>query len=138
LQVEIESDGDPQVVYLLLTQYQDRLNLTFAGTLKRWFQSKFDPENYENNQFLARTLLNFGVYIDQFPLENRANHIEIAIACYRAVLEVYTRDVFPERWAMTQNNLAVAYSDRIRGERSENLENAIACFRSTLEVYTRD
>jgi tetratricopeptide (TPR) repeat protein len=38
------------------------------------------------------------------------------------------REAFPEkRWAMTHNNLGLAYSkDRIRGERAENLEQAIS------------
>ncbi|NMQ21095.1 tetratricopeptide repeat protein [Candidatus Competibacter phosphatis] len=36
---------------------------------------------------------------------------------------------------MTQNNLAAAYSDRIRGERAENLEQAIQAYRSSLEIY---
>ncbi|WP_139240498.1 CHAT domain-containing protein, partial [Geitlerinema sp. PCC 9228] len=37
----------------------------------------------------------------------------------------------------TQNNLANAYSDRIRGERAENLEQAIAAFEAALQVRTR-
>jgi tetratricopeptide (TPR) repeat protein len=39
---------------------------------------------------------------------------------------------------MTQNNLGIAYSDRIRGERADNLEQAIAAYERALEVYTRD
>ncbi|MCC3466193.1 MAG: tetratricopeptide repeat protein, partial [Microcoleus sp. PH2017_06_SFM_O_A] len=44
---------------------------------------------------------------------------------------------FPERWAMTQNNLANAYSHRIRGDRGENIEKAIACYELALLVCTR-
>jgi hypothetical protein len=40
-------------------------------------------------------------------------------------LSVLTRDAFPEKWAATQNNLATAYSNRIRGEKVENIERAI-------------
>ncbi|WP_159784189.1 CHAT domain-containing tetratricopeptide repeat protein [Sodalinema gerasimenkoae] len=39
---------------------------------------------------------------------------------------------------MTQNNLANAYSDRIRGERADNLEQAITAYEQALEVRTRD
>jgi hypothetical protein len=46
---------------------------------------------------------------------DKAENIEMAIASYTAALTVYTRDAFPEQWAETQNNLATAYSDRIRG-----------------------
>jgi CHAT domain-containing protein len=81
---------------------------------------------------------NLTVDIQKFPLGSRANNQEIAIACYQAALEVYTREAFPEDWAMTQNNLGNAYSDRIKGERGENLEGAIACYQAALEVRTRE
>ncbi|MEC4806635.1 MAG: CHAT domain-containing protein, partial [Jaaginema sp. PMC 1080.18] len=50
---------------------------------------------------------------------------------------VYTREAFPEQWAGTQNNLANAYSDRIRGNRAENLENAIRLYQEALTIRTR-
>ncbi|MEC4818739.1 MAG: hypothetical protein SAK29_36525, partial [Scytonema sp. PMC 1069.18] len=50
---------------------------------------------------------------------------DIAIAGYITALSVYTRDAFPENWAMTQYNLGIAYNDRKKGERGENLELAI-------------
>ncbi|MFB2805240.1 CHAT domain-containing protein, partial [Microcystis sp. BLCC-F209] len=45
-------------------------------------------------------------------------------------------DSFPYEWAMTQNNLGNAYSDRIRGEKAENLELAIVALNQSLEVIT--
>ena len=39
---------------------------------------------------------------------------------------------------MTQNNLANAYQDRIRGERTENLEQAINYYKNALRVRTFD
>jgi CHAT domain-containing protein len=71
-------------------------------------------------------------------LGSRANNLEISIKGYHTVLEVLTRDAFPEKWAMTQNNLGLAYSNRIRGERADNLELAIAALNLSLQVYTRD
>src|SRR5262249_26731143 len=50
---------------------------------------------------------------------------------------VYTRQAFPERWAMTQHNLASAYRERIRGERADNLEAAIDHYQQALKVRTR-
>ena len=38
----------------------------------------------------------------------------------------------------TQNNLANAYRDRIRGEEADNIELAIASFTNALEVYSRE
>ncbi|MHC5862236.1 CHAT domain-containing protein, partial [Nostoc sp.] len=63
---------------------------------------------------------------------------ELAIkAAFQLALQVYTREAFPEQWAATQNNLAIAYRDRIKGERADNLELAIAAYQLALEVRTR-
>jgi hypothetical protein len=62
----------------------------------------------------------------------------MAIASFTAALSVYTRDTFPEDWAQTQNNLGIAYRNRIRGDKAENIEMAIASFTAALTVYTRD
>ncbi|MEK0195805.1 tetratricopeptide repeat protein, partial [Microcoleus anatoxicus] len=66
----------------------------------------------------------------------RAANIELAIACYREALIVYTPENYPEKWATTQNNLGNAYSDRIEGVRAANIELAIACYREALIVRT--
>ena len=60
----------------------------------------------------------------------------MAIKCYKAALQVYTCQAFPQDWAMTQNNLAIAYSDRINGDRGDNLEMAIKCYKAALEFRT--
>ena len=43
------------------------------------------------------------------------------------VLQV-RRDAFPQQLARIQNNLAVAYSNKIRGKKAENIERAIAYY----------
>ncbi|NEO27735.1 MAG: tetratricopeptide repeat protein, partial [Kamptonema sp. SIO4C4] len=67
----------------------------------------------------------------------RAENLEQAIHAYELALQIYTRVDFPEKWAMTQNNLGTAYSERIRGERAENLEQAIHAYELALQIYTR-
>ncbi|MEH2306975.1 CHAT domain-containing protein, partial [Nostoc sp.] len=42
----------------------------------------------------------------------------------------------PQSWAMTQNNLAIAYNDRIKGDRADNIEKAIAAYTAALTVRT--
>ncbi|MFN9675961.1 MAG: tetratricopeptide repeat protein, partial [Microcystis sp.] len=69
---------------------------------------------------------------------DKAENLEKAIDAYKEALNVRTFDAFPEDWAMTQNNLAVAYSDRIRGDKACNLERAIAYCQEALKVYTFD
>ncbi len=46
--------------------------------------------------------------------------------------------LFPKIGLMTQNNLAIAYSNRIKGERAKNIEKAIPFYQAALKVYTRD
>jgi tetratricopeptide (TPR) repeat protein len=59
-----------------------------------------------------------------------------AIACFQAALCVYSETDFPLDWAMTQNNLGIAYKNLPTGNREENLARAIACFQAALRVYT--
>ncbi|MDY6976381.1 MAG: tetratricopeptide repeat protein [Pseudomonadota bacterium] len=138
LRLEYESKSDRNVIYPFLARHQDKLDPTFGGMLVRWFRSELDPNDYQKNEALATLLNSLAIDIVEFPLGSRANNLEIAIACFQAALEVYTREAFPKDWAMTQNNLGNAYSDRIKGERGDNIEGAIACYQAALEVRTRE
>jgi hypothetical protein len=71
-------------------------------------------------------------------LGERAENLELAIAAYKAALEIRTRSAFPEQWATTQNNLGNAYKNRILGERAENLELAIATHGRSLVMVNLD
>jgi CHAT domain-containing protein len=62
----------------------------------------------------------------------------MAITCYLEVLKVCTFKKFPQQWAMTQYNLALAYYSRIRGEKADNLEIAITAYEKALKVLTFD
>ncbi|MFM6269651.1 MAG: hypothetical protein ACKPFA_24590, partial [Dolichospermum sp.] len=53
-------------------------------------------------------------------------------------MKVYTFDAFPQDWAGTQNNLALAYINRIRGEKADNLEMAIASYHNALTIDTKE
>ncbi|WP_333366271.1 tetratricopeptide repeat protein [Microcoleus sp. herbarium14] len=86
----------------------------------------------------AAALGRLGNLYQQYPLGDRANNLEEAIASYNVAFTVYTRDAFPEDWAMTQNNLGNAYHNRIRGDKADNIELAIECYQAALYVYTRD
>ena len=45
-----------------------------------------------------------------------------------------TREAFPQDWAKTQNNLGIAYHNRIQGSRAENIEAAIKAYQAALTV----
>jgi hypothetical protein len=70
------------------------------------------------------------------PTGDRGENLRRAIACYEAALHVFTEQDSPRTWAMTQNNLGIAWRDMPTGDRGENLRRAIACYEAALRVYT--
>ena len=137
LQTIVDNQGNCQAVYPLLRANLNLLNAGLIPIMDAWFRKKLAQADKAQQNVYAAVLVTFGNLIQEFPLGNRADNIEQAIAAYQSALEVRTRQAFPEQWAMTQNNLGTAYRERIRGERAENLEQAIAAYQSALEVYTR-
>ncbi|MEG4145780.1 CHAT domain-containing tetratricopeptide repeat protein [Microcoleus sp. Pol12B5] len=97
-------------------------------------------ENLDADQAynLANILYNLHIDFSNLPQGSRASNIEIAIACLDIGLTIFTREAYSENWAIFQNSLGGAYSDRIKGERGENIERAIAFFEAALQVRTRD
>ena len=58
-------------------------------------------------------------------------NLEEAIRQYEQALEVYTREAFPERWAMTQNNLGnVLWNLGERESNTARLEQAVEAFQA--------
>ena len=53
-------------------------------------------------------------------------------------MTVFTREAVPKQWAIAQNNLAIVYRNRIRGEQADNLERAIAHNEQALTVRPRE
>ncbi|MEG4989523.1 tetratricopeptide repeat protein, partial [Microcoleus sp. BR0-C5] len=70
-------------------------------------------------------------------LGDEDNNLEIAINYYQMALQVNTRQINPENWAMIQNNLGNAYRRRSIQNEVENLEMAIFYYKSALEFYTQ-
>jgi tetratricopeptide (TPR) repeat protein len=138
LQATIESNGNPQVVYPILAANRDKLNHNLVALYPDFVNnilSQLSPEQAPN---IAGVLGNFSNLIQQFPLGNRTSNLDIAIIGYELVLNIFTREDFPQDWAATQNNLGIAYSDKITGNRAENIDEAIACYQLALQVYTRE
>jgi len=96
------------------------------------FTLQDDPEDW----FWAVIQISLGLAYWQRIRGERADNLEIAIACYQKAFKVFTFTAFPKYWALTQMNLGIAYWERIRGERADNLETAIACYQEGLKVFT--
>jgi len=67
----------------------------------------------------------------------KAENMEMAIACYQNALLFCNRQKSPERWAMLCAYLGRAFCEHVKGEKNRNLKSAIACYQNAGEVYTR-
>jgi CHAT domain-containing protein len=132
------SNGNPETVYPILQAYLERNHL-FIERFRSWVTNKLlynaAPEQALDS---ARVLTRFGSVIAEFPLGDRAQNVEEAIACHQTALQVITRDTKPKLWGDTQNALAITYCNRIKGDQAENLENAIDAFEKASQVLTRE
>jgi tetratricopeptide (TPR) repeat protein len=124
---------DADVIYPLLKQNLELLNEGIIEVLKNWVDSKF--EEYER-KLIASEIGIFGILIYDLPLGNISVNLEIAIACYEILLANFTVNENPKTWALVQNNLAIAYTNRIKGDRADNIEQAIAEYQTALTIQT--
>ncbi|WP_293332987.1 CHAT domain-containing protein [Microcoleus sp. CAWBG58] len=128
-----ESSSGVAVIYPILAQKEHLLNLRFAETLEQVAENLI-AQHPEAVEYIVAMIENLSLHISQFPHGNIAKNIEIAITGYQIVLN--NREPGSEKYAGTQNNLAVAYINRINGSRADNLERAIEFFQAALTVYT--
>jgi CHAT domain-containing protein len=119
-----------EIIFQFFSEHLNYLDLPLIDAFSKIFSESPIPD-------LANLYLRLGNRLIDFASGKQAETIEVSIACYQMVLEIYTQTDFPVEWAETQHILANAYSDRIRGDRSENLELAIWCYQAALEVYTK-
>jgi tetratricopeptide (TPR) repeat protein len=84
----------------------------------------------------AQGLIALGVELWRASLGSRDANLRQGIACYEAALRVYAETDFPQDWAMTQNNLGIAWQNLPSGNRDANLRQAIACYEAALRVCT--
>ncbi|WP_199246555.1 tetratricopeptide repeat protein [[Phormidium] sp. ETS-05] len=137
LRAELEvAQGNTQAIYAVLGQNLDKLDTNFGRILVQWAEATVaNMDDADLRELIASLIENLCIHIYQFPLGSKADRIEIAIAGYQFGLSQRQND--PPKRAQTQNNLANAYRNRIRGERAENLKQAIQCYEAALQVRTR-
>ena len=119
LQAEQDSKGDIKVIYPMMEQREHLLNARFAEILQQVSQKLIVGENSQTISSIIGLIENLSDHISEFPSGNRADNIEIAITGYQIVLN--NREPGSEKWTKTQNNLAVAYNNRVNGSRAENV-----------------
>jgi CHAT domain-containing protein len=136
--LKISENRNPQVIYPFWEQNLDKLDDNLAQILDSWTREKLRQIIREQAYSIAVYIGNFSNLICQFPLGDITTHKEIAITGYEIALTIFTFEAFPQEWALTQFSLAIAYRNRIRGEKADNLERAITAYQEALKVYTFD
>jgi len=139
LQATQDSKINSKVVYPLLQANLDQLDEKFAHVLRDWAETTLpNVDNSAKAESIAEVILNFSTLIQQFPLGNKATNLDIAITGYEIAAALFIRETYPEKWAMTQNNLGAAYQEYIMGERASNLEQAIYYYKQALQIRTQE
>lgn len=116
LQAEQTSQSNIAVIYPMLAEREHLLNASFAEIFNQVSQKLIDGENPETIKSIVATIENLSNHIIEFPRGNKADNIEIAIALYEIVLN--NREPGSAKFAQTQNNLALAYNDRIKASQA--------------------
>jgi tetratricopeptide (TPR) repeat protein len=134
LHTTLESNANPNSIYPLLHKNTDKLDKKFCNALKLWTISTVLQTELENHIFIAEGIGNLSTLIQQFTEGNEAINLEIAIAGYEVICQIFRYEDFPDYWAITKNNLGTAYRDRVCGRKSENLELSIKALQAALRV----
>ncbi len=144
--------GNPQVVYSYLEANLDKLDDGMVELFQSWtgvysfiranfykLRISLPTVSSDKAETLVATMIaNLCDTLVQFDRESKASNIEIAIAGYSMILNVFDRETFSEEWAKTQHSLGTAYRHRIKGDPAENLELSLNYYHKALDVYTPD
>ncbi|MEH2066832.1 MAG: NYN domain-containing protein [Nostoc sp.] len=100
-----------QEVYPILQHNLSKLNDNLALILRKWVSDRFakEPANAIN---IARVIVKLSTMMQSFEQGNPGSNLEIAIAGYEAVLQIYTREAFPKESNIVQQALVTAYQQR--------------------------
>jgi CHAT domain-containing protein len=128
-----------QVVYSMLSANVGKLNESFVDLLENKF-IVFLSQGTPDAEVTARVIVILSGLISECPFVIGYIKWEIAIAGYvRALLENLEHKFFTEKEsAVLMKSLAIAYTNRIRGDKAENIEKAISWSELALQILTFD
>lgn len=131
------SQCNPQVVFFLLQPNLKLLDDELAQVLRIWATISLPKMKRIEAETIARYIIIFCNRLQNFSLGSEASNLEIAITGYEVAAIILTQENCKEEWAEIQNNLGVAYRQRIRGNRAENIDWAIHCLKLALKIRTK-
>ena len=97
LKAEAKSKGNRASIYQILQQNLSLLDERFGKVLQVWAMQKFKRISIQQKLELAESIYILATYIKDFPLESRANNLEIAIIACETSLTMFTQEAFPKQ-----------------------------------------
>ncbi|MCT7958117.1 hypothetical protein [Laspinema palackyanum] len=130
--------GNPTALYPTLARHDELLSDRFAERLSRVVIGILPTLNQKQAIELATVLVNLGGQIWNYSEGKKAHFIEIAIACGETALPMLPCSrLQSHRWGATHDNLALAYSERLQGDRLDNLARSFSHYQQAAEVFIR-
>lgn len=131
-----DPDINIKIIYPFFEKNLDKLDENLIAVLDNFVRNILLPSaDSETARTITASIVNFSRLIQEFPHGDISMNQEIAIAGNELVLTI---DNDPIDRALTQNNLGIAYRNRIKGDKAENLEIAISLYNEALRIRTFD
>ena len=130
--------GHPTALYPTLARHDELLSDRFAERLSRTVIGILPTLSPKRTIELATVLVNLGGQIWNYSEGKKASLIEIAIACGETALPMLPGDrLQSQQWGATHDNLALAYSERLQGDRIDNLARSFSHYQQAAKVFIR-
>ncbi|MCT7972189.1 hypothetical protein [Laspinema olomoucense] len=130
--------GNPTALYPTLARHPELLTDRFAERLSRVVIGILPTLSQKRTLEFATILVNLGGLIWDYSQGKKAEFIEIAIACCETALPMFPCDRLQSQpWGATHDNLALAYSERLQGDRIHNLARSFSHYQQASQVFIR-
>ncbi|AFY82361.1 hypothetical protein [Oscillatoria acuminata] len=130
--------GHPTALYPTLARHDELLSDRFAERLSRTVIGILPTLSQKQTLEFATVLVNLGGQIWNYSEGKKAHFIEIAIACGETALPMLPCSrLQSQRWGATHDNLALAYSERLQGDRIDNLARSFSHYQQAAKVFIR-
>ncbi|MBO0349556.1 hypothetical protein J0895_10625 [Phormidium pseudopriestleyi FRX01] len=130
--------GNPTALYPTLARHDELLSDRFAERLSQVAIGILPTLSPKRAIEFATIVVNLGGQIWNYSEGKKAHFIEIAIACCETALPMFPCDrLQSQRWGATHDNLALAYSERLQGDRINNLARSFSHYQLASQIFIR-
>ncbi len=135
LQATLKSNGNPELVWELLAKNPGKVTFHFVQVLRSWGTLVLSVASPQEAAVIGSILVELGGFIYSYKDGDETMNLEIAIATSETALPVFSTSESRWQWAIIHNNLALAYSDRLYGERLENIPIAYRHYDEAKRIF---